>query len=459
MNNAALPIYMTWASSDDTSPEMLKRIYEQADKNQNVQLLTAIARRSDLAPELEALIASRTELEVLLAWVRRNIANPSVIIERVLKDKRATLMLQLAEQGALPIEVYEAMAKSKSKKVALALANNDAVPQSVIETIGPLVVASVTGEHSGSVNSTTQLLTARPFLGKLFVTSTSSSIGLLTAAAQAELDDESLTIAASRIARMSHFSSSYLLQNMFDTFCARNLPDSALLALKPLAEKNTAENQRDYYSRRIYAAAAAAVSRIGYDSTSLLSTLTNAGPDQFGDAYAEAMAAVVERKVSTELVALAVWRNPSTPTRVLSESLRELERDIRSSVVSETLLRLERDGKLQTIVDLFDERIYSYSDPDLLVNPLAVIEIAAARDGDAPRWVTQSQAWRADPGLAIRYQPVRTVLTDEHTAQQAREIVAARLTSPVHWELFDGLVGDFGGPVHELLDAVDALIG
>lgn len=459
MNHAALPIYMTWASSDDTSPDMLKRIYEQADKSDNVQLLTAIARRKDLTPELEALIASRTELEVLLAWVRRNISNPSIIIERVLKDKRATLMLQLAEQSALPTEVYEAMAKSKSKKVAFALANNESVPQSVIESIGPLVVASVTGEHSGSISATTQLLTSRPYLGKLFVSSTTSSIGLMTAAAQAELDDESLTIAAKRIAAMTSFSSSYLLQNMFETFCGRNLPDSALEALKPLAEKATAENHRDYYARRVYSAAATAVSRIGYDSTALLSALTTAGSDGFGEAYAEAMAAIVSRKVTTESVALAVWRNPATPTRVLSDTLRELERDIRTPVVTETLLRLERDGELSKIVELFDDRIYSYADPDFLVDPLAVIKIAACRDGDAPRWVTQSKIWKADPQLAIRYQPVRTVLTDDQTAQLARDIVAARLTSPVHWELFDGLVADFAGPVHDLLDAVDALVG
>ena len=453
MNDSAHSVYLTWARSSSVSPEILERIYSVADRTGNVEVLKALAGRRDLPADLDERIVERNELEVLLAWTRRNLDNIDVVVQRVLKDKRATLKLELAALADLPVEVYDAIAKSNSKKAILALVANGSVPDDSLKPYAELIVSAVNGEHSGTSSLADTVIKSRPWLTKTMIASTTSLTALLIAASRGTPDDEDLTLAAKRLIQRLSSLTQYPMVSLVNEFTSKTLPDTALEALSVVLQEPDKASRYDYYRRNAIEAIGKAVGRRGFDGDSLIDSLQSA-TDDFASVYSVARAAVVDEKLTARQLADAVWTNPVTPAEILRETLPDAARQN----VRERVLQMESEGKFDDVILMLSHRYGMSVDIDSLRNPEAIVErVAATTNGSLPNWVIHTNVFRQNTEWTLKYQPAIVALTEAKTVDLARNIVAARLTTPVQWETFDGLVGEFSGTLDDLLAAVDSL--
>lgn len=451
MGNTSISVYKTWAKSRDLSDDMLGRIYSKANSSGDVELLALIASRDKLPEHIENLIVSRNELDVIKAWVNKNLGNTDKIVKKVLADKRATLLLLMSGLRNLPEDLYKAFATSSSKKVAQSLALNSSVSDELILSIDDLVISSISGEHSGTVNNTQNLLKARPFLMEKFVRNVKSNTALVTALSSFEISEEISEVGCSRLANLELDDRNYTFLNLFEKFLSKELSANALNALKPLAERET--SSYDYYGRRIVEVATIALSRVGFDTVALYTRLKECAGAELALVIKEAKQAIADKKVSSSTVSKSIWENENSSNAVLIDFLYHAPKE----TVLQKMLKLEASGELDRVVSLFDERLYSTLSVDLLADPLLVIEFAASRPGDVPNWVRSSKVWERDKSLALKYQTAVTALTDRNSCEVAKEYVSSQHFSDTQWETFDGLVAEFSGSIHELVAAVKAL--
>lgn len=451
MSNNSLSVYKAWAKSKNLPDELLSRIYQKADRSGNIELLSLIANRDNLPEEIENLIVSRSELEVIKSWVNRNIRDTDKIVTKVLADKRATLLLMVSSIANLPENLYVAFAKSTSKKVAYSLALNNSVSDDIIKSIEDLVISSISGDHSGTIHNTTNLIKARPFLLDNFVAKTKSNLGLVTVISNFDISEETALVAAKRVSEIDVSSVSYHFLSAFEKFIGKDHSSEVLLALKPLADQSGTHS--DYYSRKVVESANTAIARVGYDTASVYSRLKNDSYIDLSATIKEAKLAIADKKLNANLVARYIWENNNSSNAMMLDVVYSTPKD----VILNRLLEMEKAGDLDRIIELFDERVSNYVNVDAMLNPLPIVERAAQRPGEVNTWVKYSKAWAHDRELALKYQPAIISLTDTGSCDKARELVSSQLDTDTQWETFDGLVAEFSGSVIELLDTVKAL--
>lgn len=111
--------------------DLQHRVVEHLLADREFALLGQLARRSDLTPEVDAVLAARGEALVIAGWASRPGRTREELIARLGEEKRATVLLPLAKMTDLPEEVYRQVAESSSVKVSEALLGNTSVPRDV----------------------------------------------------------------------------------------------------------------------------------------------------------------------------------------------------------------------------------------------------------------------------------------------------------------------------------------
>ena len=109
-----------------------ERIFEFGKKNKNYQLLSTLAKRSDLSNSLKVKLNEVNSYLVKISMLSRPGITEEEIVDSLKKESRVKVLSSLASSKGLSIAIYESIYKATdNKKVLFDIVNNKDIDQSV----------------------------------------------------------------------------------------------------------------------------------------------------------------------------------------------------------------------------------------------------------------------------------------------------------------------------------------
>jgi hypothetical protein len=193
MPSSTSQVYHDLLNSTAVPATVQRRILHWGNSHSDPALLAHLAAIDELDPEVENSLAQTEHAEVLLAWANRPGRSTEALIERLMKEKRATLLVGLAQRSELSQEVYTKLADSRSITVRWALLANTSVDLQTRESIARTLAPEFTKDHQGARRQLTQTLGAERSLWAIFVNSIRSDI-VVDAAFDAKVVDGDIQV-------------------------------------------------------------------------------------------------------------------------------------------------------------------------------------------------------------------------------------------------------------------------
>lgn len=453
MSTNASSIYKAWASVPDLEPDVQARIFDWAARHEVPEVMIALAHRSDLSDEVDEQLAARNELDVLLAWASHNKGKSQErLVARLLKDKRATLLLEIAGRQDIEEEVLRAVgsASKSSIKVAWALLMNPSVPQDMVMPLVDLIAPRLTRIDGSVRNPVRDLIALRPSVGaRLVQLAPSLAVAGVVSRSKEVTDEAKIAIASRYASNMRPAFNEYSIAGDFTDFAGRELPKEAIEILVGITFPDMS-GSAGYNVNRIKEAVRQIETRATLDKEAILATVTEStSMDSLVANFGTAQKAFKDSGVPEESAINAMWANPHAPIWLMASTARG------AATVNkrEALLRLETEGDVAGIVTLFDNAFHQYEFEWFADQP-AMVAAVLRLVGQAPHWIKRSAAYRSDAGLALMHERASVVLMDTGLSSLAFAKVEQRLSTREHWETFDALVSEFHGTLDELLDTV-----
>lgn len=430
---------------------MQKRVMAYAERHKDIPLMLSLAGLPTLDPEIEAALADRGEAEVLLAWALRPGRTTEQLLARFRKEKRATLLAQLAERPDLPAVLYEELGNHGSVMVAEALVVNDAAPLEVRKkAAGPAlrkirvsysatsnVKSLFSGVPSGVVEAAIPAAKTHVHLEGL--------VGLVDPQAHAKLADQFVALLSEDDGSwMSSHAANRVWESLVDSSIRKYIQDQVKqqIANGKIAAAWTSY-AIDLTKRSVVDPVSEAISKLSDHSlaapelTAAFTVVVNQGRYQ---RLREALPAAV--------------RNPNLPVSVLLPHAQRCEQEELTALFRR--VSDDYDMVLQLVAQVgaggFDTALAEGVNGEQLLADLK------ARTGDVPHWVLYSGFIESRPTLALSLFNVKTALTSQVTAELSRKTISDRLgDDDRRWEMFERLANEWTGTLPELLDAATTL--
>jgi len=193
MPSSTSKVYQDLLNSTPVPVTVQRRVLEWATARQDSALLTHLATIEHLDPDVESALSRSDHADVLLAWANRPGRSVDVLVERLSKEKRATLLVGLAQRDGLPQEVYSKLADSRAVTVRWALLSNTSVDLPTRENVARSLAPSFTKSHQGARRQLIDTLGSELSLWSIFVSDIRCDT-VAEAAFQANVvDDDMLT--------------------------------------------------------------------------------------------------------------------------------------------------------------------------------------------------------------------------------------------------------------------------
>jgi hypothetical protein len=428
-----------------------KRVYKFASENKEIELLVRLCHLANLDPTIDLLLSKREEADVLVAWATRNGRTSEELIARFSKEKRATLLTQVATKSDLPESLYLELAQHPSASVGEAILSNSKAPvaaraaaaSNAMRTVrtswstqsrvadlfrnapSEAAIAAVDSAPSiphlcgllPSINPEAQDKVVTRLVGLLIATrdahdyqtrSTTENIwGQLTLNSRKDFVAAIEDAASKNLLGME--GSSYFLKELIN----RPTIDPIEVALETLAtsidegEINGAlikvVNDGSFHQRR--EGIRRAIANTQTNVQSIIGHIGYAEPDD------------------VELLAMRIVDNDALLLILMESSGRQVVR------------ALEKAGR----------------DPQQLIRKVA-------NGADTPNWVKTLRVVENNPSFALEILGARDVFTAHSSVDAARELVLTRLNDvDSRWELLDRLIGEWSGTLPGLLDLIENL--
>ncbi len=452
-NTSARFVYEALLSHDAT-PEVLRRVYAYADRLKDTELLVQITKHPKLDAELEAMLAARSEADVLSAWAGRPGRTTEQLMTRFAKEKRATLLTSLAQRADLPEELYNQLAGSGLATVCEAIALNGAAPLAArVDAAG-----GITRRVKDTYNAPRQI---RNLLGDCpqevidAAALGSTRFGAITGLIEKVSPQVSVEVARAAVplaAKVEGWNARTLLNEFWSglksPLARQAFKDGVISFIADVDAGNTTlENSylRDF-----------ATIDLNDPVTSALNTLEQGGSDEEIQLAFNVVtgASYQMRNLAANLGA----KYTCIPVDRFFEYVRYLEPWALQQVVSRLNGDLSAAARLLDSgdADVFNALIDHGFDFETLVRAIH------ARSGNLSYWVHRNPRFHRNTDLVLDLIPVSLALQYDYgnVSSAAREMILERLgENPERWETFERLAPEWSGNLPGLIDAVIGLSG
>lgn len=451
----------------DIDPELQRQALRYSEKAGNDSIVVQLAGLESLDPKVEASILKSKNLDVLKAWASARGRDVDVIVKRLAKEKRVTLLEGLAGMPDLPQELYQDFASRGSTSLGWVLLGNPAVDNAV-----RLSVAGFLGERSTRTDSRCEDESRRvsrigiPYLREFLGHSTNArQIGreVLRLSGETELSDQGKEVIQLGVSRLVAFAAAGDADMAgWLWHIARQTDEQDLLAMLNETIQQAAANVEDPDSpawRKALDAGRLAAKRAAISIEDVLSPIKAAGDAASISAAVNTGTTVLRDAgyyVGTSVYAQYVLDNPNVDTRLLaqyrhyatSEQLRKIsERAIQAQDRDLAVLAMDMD---HGPVDLVSEHYAAAKNPEAFLTWL----IGGAET--APQCLVHSDLVRSDKELAYRLLPIKDTIRLASTQARIAESLGS---SQDAWDMFTTLANEWSGSVPDLLATVLSLSG
>ena len=471
MSSSASSVYHDLLHVQPVPLTLQHRILRWGTTHKDGSLLAALATVDNLDPDIEEQLSQSSLLEVLLAWANRPGRSREVLVERLLKEKRAKLLVGLAELQGLDQAIYTKLADQKSVTVRWALLANNSIDFQTRKSVAESLAPEYRKDNWGARTQLMSALGDNVELWRIFVRHAQSCQVVSTALA-VNVDSEMLTDAVNFVLRALNHSSydRYTIGGVAETLSNRadlSNEDSTLLSEGIDSYLLTRNNSSTYEMRRLQEASIRLKNRPTDGIDGLINNIIQSDTqDSFEESIRIFLSATSQLRLDRSLLATVVIDHQFVTPYLVSEYFRQVPRDTHD----ERIRRFEREGRFDLLIAVAGTLFNIEALIGLLADPAKTVEhilIKAYREDhtDTRRavemWMSHfiaSDAYNAYADLLIQYVPARAMIANPFCASGVVGQIEIRLAdNDRRWETFDTLVEDFNGTLPELLDTVEHL--
>lgn len=473
MSSSASKVYLDLLAGTPVPVPVQRRILHWGTSHKDASVLSRLVSIEGLDPDIEAELAQSSHLDVLLAWANRPGRSSEALTERLLKEKRSSLLVGLAERNDLPEEIYENLADNKSVNVRWALLGNTAVKLEIREKVARSLAPEFRKDNYGGRHQLTAAVGTELSLWRIFLDNINTNVVVTTALALDIVDKPIMD----RIVDYVEKRASNRTSNLSVTEIAQSLArrpeletdhvNRLVVALEGYYQM-IKDHTYSYESRRVLETVNQLKARPEGGLGQMLESVRTATDETIllsaVDDYENATNMM---RLDNSILATAVVNHPLVTTELMSRFFRTTDYtswvDTSKRLVSEGRTDLLAAIGSQIGLDYLFNMVGFQEDVVKLMLKHAYVD----RDYDSGRAVGH---WL---NSALEQQVVN-VLSDEFVAQvPAVQLMASASLAPVamalldehlgenqrSWETFETLVVDYQGTLPELLNTVNSLAG
>jgi hypothetical protein len=444
MNAAGL---FTALLQDDTPVSLQQRILNHATANKDVELMVRLSRIASLDAEIDTALGKRPEAEVLLAWASRPGRTSEALIERFSKEKRATLLAELASRTDLSEALYLELARSESASVALAITTNTTAPIEARRTAAGRAVSTVRDSYS-TMHRIKEILNGLPAEVAIHALERVTTPLQIAGLSQMVEDGDVLQLAVRMAAILETHDASWHSRNALHTVWERLSADERVVfqdgLRKVVANDQATETAKHHASEFVRRPALDPV------SAAVKELATESDPMMLRKHYATASAAGYGQLRKAFIHAV---KNPASPFDMIKEELRLADsEDLRFlSNRSDFDMSAAQDllfaGGSAEAFDIFAAK----------TDALALARMFSGT-GNAPGWLAHTELATRNPAIMLELYAAGYVISHPHTSEIARELLVTQLAEDDEkWLTFQRLLPEWDNTLTSLLDAVQQL--
>jgi hypothetical protein len=447
MANESASQYFYALLSDNAPVEFQRRTLKYAEDTKNVSLMVKLAQLHSLDPEIDAALGKRGEAEVLMYWASRPGRTTEQLVERFAKEKRATLLSELAARTDLTDALYHELSKNTSASVSVALLKNTAAPVEVRKKAAERAITTVREGYSASSNVASMFRNLPQEVrdhAVMFASTPAQICGLIEL-----LSDKAVRSAATYLASLMRTkdlgwnarSALELIWDRLEIDDRKLLQEEMADVAKSAESSSSQQHAREFANKSLVDPVTEAIRQIGVETD----------PDMIRKLYLVPSNASYQRRRDAFVAAL---RNPNTPFDVLSGDLRWAEDEDmatlsrRADFNQEAALVLLSQNGSAAMFETFAEVL----DGEQLLRKLC-------QPGVRVYWAEYTKPVRTNPKFALELFSVDEVLHSDFCLEEARRVILERLgDDDKRWQTFQGLAPEWSSTLGSLLDAVDQLV-
>jgi hypothetical protein len=447
MANISASSYFDVLLTDGAPVEFQRRALKFAEDTKNVALMVKLAQLKSLDSEIDASLSKRGEADVLIAWASRPGRTTEELITRFAKEKRATLLSELAARTGLSETLYNELAKHTSVSVSVALLGNSAAPLTARLKASERAISSVRESYSTSYNVSSMFRDLPQEVrdhAVRFATTPAQISGLVD-----HLSDAAIRQAANHLAAMlrskdvgwSGRSTLETIWEKLDTDARREFQVELANVVSEAAHISSTHFASEYVNRPVVDPVSDAIRMLAVETDS----------DEIRTLYATTVNASYQKRQEAFQAAI---RNLNSPFDLLTSDLRWADES--DMVALATRPDFDEDAALLLLSNRGGTEIFEIfskvHDGEKLLRRLS------GPNGEMPFWVEHVTMLRNNPKLALGLFNVNAALSNEFLIDEARKLILDRLgDDDKRWQTFQGLVGEWTSTLYSLLDAVEQL--
>lgn len=472
MSSFKQPVYFDLLAATPVPLVVQQRVLKWGTAHGDAALLARLAAIDGLDQDIEDELASSPHLDVLLAWANRPGRSSDALVQRLAKEKRATLLVSIAERKGLDQDLYKKLAEHKSVTVKWALLGNTDVDHATRVSLANDVAKTYTKDNNGVRHQLLAALEHDLELWEPFIREARSN-HLIATALTIDLTPELLDHVVDYVCRSIERNGSYELSQIVTSLANRVDLTPAQTArmittIDKYLEAHPSTNGYMNWERRSLAEAGTRLKSRPVDGIESLFTAISEADSE--ESYLEAVRAFKSVTASLNLdrgrIAMLIIDHQHVTAELLHEHLSYYPRPMHINLAK----RFENEGRLEHIVRValhsyvFDSILESLENPRPVVDHLLNV---AFRDGNheytrvADFWF--DHAVKADQlerygDIILEHIPARRLLTNAACTVRVMPLIESRLgDNDRRWETFDSLISEYTGSLNSLLDTVDHL--
>lgn len=471
MSSSASQVYMDLLASSPVPVAIQRRILTWGLTHEDAKVLARLAQIDGLDPDIEAQLVQSTYLDVLLAWAQRPGQSSEALAERLMKEKRSSLLVGLAQRTDLTEDLYRQLASNKSVNVRWAILANKSVDIEIRKSVAKTLAPEFKKDNYGGRRLLHESLGTELDLWRIFLDNITTNV-VVDTALYLDIVDKGIIdrMVTYLIDKVSQRNNEYSLAELAEAISRRPELDAEnvnrMLPFLEAQHERIKHNQFSYGARRLE------------DLIKRLKARPEGGVEQLIESVRAA-------DNSTDLTtAVETFKNLTQNIRLESSLLGKVV--IEHKAVTFDLVKAHfRDLDYVTWAE-YAQQLHKRGQPDLLAavamhssltyvfgwvgfdeNILTYLLRRGYRDHDrdAARTV---EHWLNDniedaivdniADLVLEYVPATELLSSRVFAGAAMKLMETKLGEDQRsWETFETLVSDFSGSLPELLDTVSSL--
>lgn len=472
MSSSASKVYLDLLASTPVPVAIQRRILAWGTTHQDAEVLSRLASIEGLDPDIENELEGSSNLDVLLAWAARPGRSTKELTDRLLKEKRSSLLLGLAERKDLTEEIYDQLADNKSVNVRWALLGNTEVPMNTREKAAKSLAPEFRKDNWGGRRQLTDALGSNKNLWRIFLGHINTNVLVVTALGNNMVDREIMENIVSYLERKSSgSSSSYSLTDIAESVSRRSELDNdhavRLIAALEFHYQKIKNNSYSYESRRILDIIGRLKARPEGGITQLLDAVRDASDaESLTNAVRHYEALSQTMRLDSSQLAKCVIAHPLVTPELISDHFRATDYDSWMTTVV-NFDKLGRNDLLAAVAtQLGIDYLFSMLGFREEVCRTVLEQAHKKKDYDSLRVVSTWLGTNIAPdvvelskGMLLEYVPAASLIGSPSLAPLAMTMLDSEFgEDQPSWEIFETLIGDFQGTLPELLSTVRSLL-